>query len=140
MAAGKKTGGRKRGTPNKRTADLIERLERLKCDPIEALARIAKGAEKAGDLDLARRCHADLMPYRYARQKPVDAPVSIDLPVPASSAEALSGLAVLIEAVSRGDLTPDQAGRLVALYEAHRRTYETEELEARISRLEGTAS
>ena len=89
MAAGKKTGGRKRGTPNKRTADLIERLERLKCDPIEALARIAKGAEKAGDLDLARRCHADLMPYRYARQKPVDAPVSIDLPVPASSAEAL---------------------------------------------------
>lgn len=38
-----KTGGRKKGTPNKRTFDLMETLRRLDCDPIESLARIANG-------------------------------------------------------------------------------------------------
>lgn len=40
---GKKTGGRKKGTPNKATQDVITLLESLKCDPIEKLARICNG-------------------------------------------------------------------------------------------------
>jgi hypothetical protein len=41
IALGRKTGGRTAGTPNKRTLDVIERLDELGCDPIEGMAKIA---------------------------------------------------------------------------------------------------
>jgi len=45
MAKRAKTGGRQKGTPNKNTAAIADTLSRLKCDPIEGLARIANGEE-----------------------------------------------------------------------------------------------
>ncbi|MBZ5607253.1 MAG: hypothetical protein LAP38_03275 [Acidobacteriia bacterium] len=39
----KKIGGRAKGTPNKLTREAIEILERLGCNPIEGMARIAQG-------------------------------------------------------------------------------------------------
>ena len=41
MALGKKTGGRVKGTPNKTTLAVAERLEAIGCDPLEGMARIA---------------------------------------------------------------------------------------------------
>ena len=38
MALGFKTGGRTKGTPNRRTAEVSEKLEALGCDPIEGMA------------------------------------------------------------------------------------------------------
>src|SRR5262245_36318504 len=43
MAQGKKTGGRKAGTQNRKTKEVLDTLAKLKCDPIEGLARIANG-------------------------------------------------------------------------------------------------
>jgi len=42
-----KTGGRQKGTPNKRTQTLIERAEALGVDPFEVLLYVAKGDWKA---------------------------------------------------------------------------------------------
>jgi hypothetical protein len=39
----KKVGGRAKGAPNKLTREAIEILERLGCNPIEGMARIAAG-------------------------------------------------------------------------------------------------
>lgn len=41
MALGKKTGGRLKGTQNRKTQDLQSKLLRLKCDPVAILAKIA---------------------------------------------------------------------------------------------------
>jgi len=61
---GKRPGsGRPAGSRNKRTREMVERLDRLGLDPISALARVAERAEAAGDLDLAERCWRGLMPY-----------------------------------------------------------------------------
>jgi hypothetical protein len=38
---GERRGGRQRGTPNKKTMAVDDRLEALGCDPIEGMARIA---------------------------------------------------------------------------------------------------
>ena len=38
---GEHRGGRKLGTPNRATADVIAKLEALGCDPIEGMARVA---------------------------------------------------------------------------------------------------
>lgn len=40
---GKKTGGRQKGTPNRATLEVIEKLEELGCDPIIGMAHIAMG-------------------------------------------------------------------------------------------------
>ncbi len=45
---GVRLGGRKKGTPNKSTATLKERMDRLKCDPFTVLARIANGELACG--------------------------------------------------------------------------------------------
>jgi hypothetical protein len=42
-----KTGGRQKGTVNKRTAEVRDVLDRLQCDPIQVLAWLAMGDRKA---------------------------------------------------------------------------------------------
>jgi hypothetical protein len=64
-----KTGGRERGTPNKRTLDLAQKLEALGCDPIEGLARIAMDTATAPDLQV--RCYAELAQYVHAKRKAI---------------------------------------------------------------------
>jgi hypothetical protein len=41
----KKTGGRKKGTPNKRTSDFIEALEHSQIDLVGEIAKILPGLE-----------------------------------------------------------------------------------------------
>jgi hypothetical protein len=76
VALGRKTGGRKAGTPNKRTvaltSALAERLEALDFCPVEALIRVGQAAEQAGELDLARAAFADVAPFVYPRKKAVE--------------------------------------------------------------------
>jgi hypothetical protein len=67
---GAKTGGRTAGTPNRRTTDLMERLEALGCDPLEGLARIA--ADPTTDTTLRARVFADLLPYLYPKRKALE--------------------------------------------------------------------
>ncbi len=50
MAQGKKTGGRTLGTPNKRTQEIIERLEALGCDPVEGMAKLAADENNSAEL------------------------------------------------------------------------------------------
>jgi hypothetical protein len=65
-----KTGGRIRGTPNRKTDELAAKLHGLGCDPIEGLARIAMDAATA--LELKVRCYAELAQYVHAKRKAVE--------------------------------------------------------------------
>ncbi len=70
MASGKKTGGRRAGTPNKRTQELVERLEVLGCDPIEGMARIAM--DSSSPPELRGRMYAELAGYVYPKRRAVE--------------------------------------------------------------------
>ena len=63
MAKGLKTGGRSKGTPNKATLEVQERLEELGCDPIEGMARIGMEAEQRGEFQLAGQMYKELAQY-----------------------------------------------------------------------------
>jgi hypothetical protein len=65
-----KTGGRKRGTPNKSTQAITESLAELGCDPIAGMARIAMDPDTSPELKV--RCYAELAQYVYPKRKPVD--------------------------------------------------------------------
>jgi hypothetical protein len=65
-----KTGGRRLGTPNKRTDELAAKLLELGCDPIEGLARIALADETP--LELKVRCNSELAQYVHPKRKSAD--------------------------------------------------------------------
>jgi len=50
MALGRKTGGRKMGTPNKSTSELELRLAALGCDPIDGMCRLAMDSSCSPEL------------------------------------------------------------------------------------------
>jgi hypothetical protein len=65
-----KSGGRKPGTPNRRTLAIIETLARIGCDPIEGLAQLAMDAKQPPELRF--RCYAELAAYIHPKPKPID--------------------------------------------------------------------
>ena len=64
-----KTGGRQRGTPNRKTHELVEKLDKLECDPIAGIAQIAMAPETAPELRV--RCYAEMAQYVHAKRKAV---------------------------------------------------------------------
>jgi len=68
----KKTGGRTKGVPNKRTAELAEMLHSMSCCPAEGLARIAQQAESEGNWPLAVDAYKTLLPYLYPKRKAIE--------------------------------------------------------------------
>ena len=69
---GEYRGGRKKGTPNKATQTVIEKLEKLDCDPIEGMAEIAIQAMKEGDLPLAGQMYKELAQYVAPKRKAME--------------------------------------------------------------------
>ena len=66
----RKGGGRKKGTPNKRSQVLLQALEAHGCDVAEQIAQLLRDPEAAATLkaDLL----AKLLPYLYPQLKPQD--------------------------------------------------------------------
>lgn len=68
MAKGIKTGGRAKGTPNKKTTELMELLGDY--NPIQRLIEIAK--DENTSLDMQVKINLDLLPYIYPKRKSID--------------------------------------------------------------------
>lgn len=67
-----KTGGRKKGTPNKRSLEFSEALRELAFSPVDELVRQIRG-EHVSALDRARLC-LEMLPYLFPRRKPIELP------------------------------------------------------------------
>ena len=95
--SGKKTegSGRKKGTPNKRTVALRERIEELGCDPIEFMVKVVKGdmslpvvlglhegvpiiREMAPSYELRVSCAKELAMYLYPKRKAIEVSNAVD--------------------------------------------------------------
>ncbi|MBA3512611.1 DUF5681 domain-containing protein [Sphingomonas sp.] len=119
--------GKPRGARHKVTRAVEALLE----GEHEALTR--KAIEKAleGDGAALRLCLDRLAPARK------DAPISVNLPPVKSAADAIGASAALLDAVAAGEVTPDEAARVMVLLTAHKAIVETGDLESRIAALEG---
>jgi hypothetical protein len=68
---GKREGaGRKKGVPNKRNLEIVERLLELGCDPIEGMALIAQ--DKNNTPELRGRMYAELAQYMFPKRKAIE--------------------------------------------------------------------
>jgi hypothetical protein len=70
VAKGIKTGGRQKGTPNRPSADVRDILVKMKCEPIEGIARIAM--DEKNPPDLRGRMYAELASFVYPKRKAVE--------------------------------------------------------------------
>lgn len=99
----------------------------------EKLTRIAIDKALDGDTSALRLCLDRIAPPRR------DVPISIDLPPVRSVAEAAEASASVLASVARGDVTPDEAGRIMALLASHKSIVAAGDLEQRIAALEEAA-
>jgi hypothetical protein len=67
MALGIKTGGRRAGTPNKRSLALCDKLAQLNLDPLAELVEMTKSQDVT--VELRARILMDLMGYVYPKRK-----------------------------------------------------------------------
>lgn len=77
-----------------------------------------------------RLCLERLVPPRK------DSPITIDLPSITTAVDVVAASAAILTAVGAGEISPDEAGRVMTLLTAHRAIVEAGDLEQRISALE----
>ena len=65
-----KTGGRKSGTPNKRTIAVEDKLAEIGCDPIKGMASIA--IDTQNPLPIRAKMFAELAPYFVPRRRAIE--------------------------------------------------------------------
>lgn len=121
--------GRARGSRNVVTRAIEALLE----GQHEQLTQTAINKALEGDVTALRLCLERLAPARK------DAPISFDLPPIKSIEDAATASAALLSAVATGEVTPEEAGRVMALLTAHKGIMEAGELERRITALEAKA-
>ena len=92
--------------------------------------RAVISSAKAGDPTAMRLCIERLVPVRKGR------PITFDLPDIETASDIIRALGVIAKSMAAGELTPDEAGTVGTVIEAHRKAIETAELEGRIRRLE----
>jgi hypothetical protein len=126
FAAGNALGGNRAGSRHRVTRAVEALLE----GQHEALT--AKAIDKAleGDIMALRLCLDRIAPPRK------DSPIAFPLPPIRTAADTVAASSSLLEAVAGGEVTPDEAGRVMALLTGHKTLVEAGDLEARISALE----
>jgi hypothetical protein len=118
--------GRKAGSRNKVTLAMEALLE----GEAEALTRTAIEKAKAGDMMALRICFDRLYPPQKGRS------IQIDLPPIKQVDDVVRGYEAVLQAVSEGNITPDEASTIASVLEAKRKAIETVEIEARLTELE----
>jgi len=118
--------GRPKGARNKATVAAETLLE----GEAETITRKCIDLALEGDHMALRLCLSRILPVKRERT------IELDLPALEGSQDSLKAIARVVAAVADGELAPAEGQSLASLLETHRRTFEVEELETRIERLE----
>jgi hypothetical protein len=123
--AGKPPGARNRTT---------RAVEELLDGEADTLTRKAIELAKAGDMQALRLCLDRIAPTRKDRYVP------IDLPALDSAADAVKASAVIMAALSAGDLSPSEASELSKLVGNYVTALTAADFEKRLAQLETAAA
>ena len=87
---GERRGGRKKGTPNKKTACIQAKLDKHGCDPIEEMAKLAMHAVKMDDMQIAVPLLKELAQYVAPKRKAVELSGDSENPLAISNIELVA--------------------------------------------------
>jgi hypothetical protein len=136
MASGTKTGGRRKGTPNKATAQVRALAQDYGPDALKELHRLSQEAES----EAARVSACNAILERAYGKSPASVPIEIDLPKTETVEDVSKAVAVIIQTTADGKISPAEATTLCGLLETQRRAIELTDIEMRIAALEGQQS
>jgi hypothetical protein len=122
--------GNPNGRPRNARNMVTRAVEALLEGEHEALTRKAIEKAKEGDNIALRLCLERIAPVRK------DAPITFELPAIETASDTMAASASVLAAVAAGDVTPGEAGVVMALLTAHKAIVETCDLEARLTALE----
>lgn len=118
--------GRPAGSRNKATLA----AEALLAGEAKALTRKCIALAKKGDPTALRLCMERICSPTKGR------PVTLELPPIESVHDVLAAQALVVAAMSAGEITPDEAATISEVLEARRRTFEIVDMERRLAALE----
>ena len=121
------------GKPHGARHRVTRAVEALMEGEHEKLTRIAIDKALDGDTSALRLCLDRIAPPRR------DVPITIELPPVRSAAEAVEASASVLASLAKGEVTPDEAGRIMALLASHKSIVAAGDLEQRIAALEEAA-
>jgi Family of unknown function (DUF5681) len=122
--------GRPRGSRNRpRTA-----METLLSSEAEAISGKLVALALSGDSTALRLCTERLMPRLKSR------PMQLELPPLNTPTDVANALTMVLEAAACGEIDTDQARTLAAVLDARRKSFETIELEERLTLIEKKVS
>jgi hypothetical protein len=104
--------------------------EKLMHDDAEEVVKAVISAAKGGDMPAARLILERIAPARK------DRPINFDMPAIGAVADLPKATNAIIEAVSKGEITPSEASELGKVVDAHVKAIEVTDLNERIARLE----
>lgn len=129
--------GRKPGSLNRRTVELLDRALSEGLSPVEFMLNMMRDKDaKPDDRAWAAEKAA---PYVHPRPAPIQRPISIDLPAIDTADAIPAAISSVLAAVGRGDIAPGEAQSLVSIIDAQRKAIETGEILQRIVALEAQA-
>lgn len=146
MAQGRKTGGRKKGTPNKANALIRSAIE--KADPIAFLICVMNGSVPSKNKDStfdeggsetpspAERIRAAEFLAKRIAPELREQPIAFDLGPIGSPKEAVAAMSRIAEALAKGDLLPTEAKAMNESLSNYLKGFETGELAERLDALE----
>ncbi len=77
---GERRGGRCKGTPNRKTQAVIDRLDALGCDPIEGMAKIAM--DEKVEMSIWAQMYKELAQYVASKRKAIEVSGEETAPIP----------------------------------------------------------
>ncbi len=119
--------GKPAGARNKATVMVLKIMETGAKEIADAVVDLARG----GDLTAARLVLERLVPPAKERS------IFLALPDTSTANGVAEAQQAILQAVAAGDLLPGEGATLAGIVEARRKAVETQELEQRISALEG---
>lgn len=129
--------GRKPGAMNRRSSDVLAELTASGQSPAEYLFGIFRD-ENADPKDRAWAANA-AAPYVHPRLAPVQQRIAIALPDTSTAAGVRDAIAVVVQAVSSGEMAPAEGQSLMAIIDAQRKAIETADILERLEKLEDAA-
>lgn len=122
------------GNPNGRPKGARHKIsllaEKLMSDDVEGVVQTVVNAAKSGDMTAARLILERVSPPRK------DAPILIDLPQVKSLDDVAGALAVVIDAVSTGCISPSEGANISGLIREFSSAVEIQAIEKRLANLE----
>ena len=130
--------GRKPGTPNRRTVEVLEGALAMGQTPVEYMLDILR--DETADAADRRWAAEKAAPYIHPRPAPLQRTITIDLPDLANATNLAAATLAIVKATANGQISPAEAQQLSSVVETHRKAIETSELANRIEQLESRSA